>query len=128
MAKGKRIVSYRDDNIIRNGTTTIVYGTTRVEAKGVTLLNLEKVVNHGFKLLNGGHGVTKGVSKLHPDDEYDQLKGKMVASKKAELKGLKVSRELLVQYIGELETTLGDIQAELKRIDERRDSLLNQGA
>ena len=119
MKAKKKIVRYHNEECIKNGTTTIVYGTLGVQAKGQVHETIKKVVKNGRTLLIGGHGLVKGVSRLHPEDSYDEMMGKMVASEKAEMKALKAGREILVDYAGELKAALKAVETEIGLIDER---------
>ena len=121
----KRIVSYRDVKRIANGTTTIVYGKTRIKAKGHVAEDLIKTIKVLGNIYGGGEGIAQGVAKLHPEDTYDAKSGQIVASKKAEIKGLVASRKILVEALANLDVVAEDLRAEIASIDARHESLRN---
>ena len=121
--KTRRMVSYRDGQVIRNDTTTIVYGNLTIKTKGQLRKDMISLVEASENLLGGGRGKTKGVSKLHPEDTYDEKTGKIVASKKGEMQGLRASKKVLVDYIGTLEKVLAAMKTQVELVDARYDSL-----
>lgn len=115
-------------NIIKNNTTTIVYGQTIMDLKN----SQTKKINQTTEkiLLNLGELqimpiVTRGVAKLHPDDKYDEKKGIHVASRKAELKGrvkyynkLADTYDLVSSLSDLLETEMTNEEAKLHKIED----------
>lgn len=118
-------VKVTDKEVIKNGTTTIVNNETEIRFddkfwdefyKFVDFMTDEGIaVDVSFK--------NKGVSKLHPDDTYDELKGKVIASKKAEVKGLKDAYDFLGIARDYLIEMLADIAVKRHSLNKRRTSL-----
>lgn len=118
-------VKVTDKEVIKNGTTTIVNNETEIRFddkfwdefyKFVDFMTDEGMeVDVAFK--------NKGVSKLHPDDVYDELKGKVIASKKAEVKGLKDAYDFLGIAQDYLIKMLSDISIKRTRLLKRKTSL-----
>lgn len=118
-------VKVTDREVIKNGTTTIVNNETEIRFddkfwdefyKFVDFMTDEGMeVDVSFK--------NKGVSKLHPDDTYDELKGKVIASKKAEVKGLKDAYDFLGIAQDYLIEMLSDISIKRTRLLKRKTSL-----
>lgn len=118
-------VKVTDKEVIKNGTTTIVNNETEIRFddkfwdefyKFVDFMTDEGMeVDVSFK--------NKGVSKLHPDDTYDELKGKVIASKKAEVKGLKDAYDFLGIAQDYLIEMLSDISIKRTRLLKRKTSL-----
>ena len=115
-------------NIIKNNTTTIVYGQTIMDLKN----SQTKKINQTTEkiLLNLGELqimpiVTRGVAKLHPDDKYDENTGIHVASRKAELKGrvkyynkLADTYNLVSNLLDLLEAEMTNEEAKLHKIED----------
>lgn len=118
-------VKVTDKEVIKNGTTTIVNNETEIRFddkfwdefyKFVDFMTDEGMeVDVSFK--------NKGVAKLHPDDVYDELKGKVIASKKAEVKGLKDAYDFLGIAQDYLIEMLSDISIKRTRLLKRKTSL-----
>ena len=121
--KTKRMVSYRDSEVIKNGTTTIVYGDIVIKTKGQLREDMISLVDTSRNLLGGGVGRTKGVSKLHPEDVYDEKTGKIVASKKGEMQGLRASKKVLADYVANLEKVLAAMKTQVALVEARYESL-----
>lgn len=117
------MVSYRDSKVIKNGTTTIVYGNITIKAKGQLREDMISLAEASRDLIGGGRGETKGVSKLHPEDVYDEKIGKIVASKKGEMQGLRASKKILVEYVESLEKVLAAMKTQVALVDARYESL-----
>lgn len=117
------MVSYRDSEVIKNNTTTIVYGNLTIKAKGQLREDMISLLDASRDLLGGGRGKTKGVSKLHPEDVYDEKTGKIVASKKGEMQGLRASKKVLTKYIDNLEKVLAAMKTQVALVDARYESL-----
>lgn len=109
-------------NIIQNGTTTVVYGETHMdENKSVALtVKLGRVAGMLGKI-SYDKIVTRGVSKLHPADKYDEKTGVKIASRKAELKGrikyynkLADAYDLLAEVLDSLETEMSNEEKRLE--------------
>lgn len=114
---------YKDERVIRNGTTTIVYGIstfkngTNLETSSVKLYDaISEVITGGYE--------TKGIAKLNPEDKYSESTGVVVASNKAELRGnkklcqdLKGLLELTKAYEGVLTEAINELEV---RADEIR--------
>lgn len=102
-----KVVKYRDVNTIHNGTTTISLGAANLHnAYGEQLFNLlQKAV---VDTLFSGEVKVKGVAKLSPNDTYDAKTGKVIASRKAELRAhrhfltrLQKAKKALDKYLDE---------------------------
>ena len=117
------MVSYRDSKVIKNDTTTIVYGDVEIRAKGQLRLDMLSLADATENLVHGGRGETKGVSKLHPEDVYDEKTGKIVASKKGEMQGLRACKKVLVEYVKNLEKVLAAMKTQVALVDARYESL-----
>ena len=119
-------------NIIKNKTTTIVYGQTIMDSKNPQAKKINETTE---KILVKVAGlqitpiVTRGVAKLHPDDEklelYDEKKGIHIASRKAELKGrvkyynqLADTYDLVSTLLDLLETEMTNEEAKLHKIED----------
>ena len=80
----KKKTLYKNAKTVYNGTTTIVYGELSTRPSGL----LDAAAADLMYKVHKVHTTTlvgKGVSKLNPIDQYDENKGIMVASNKAEL-------------------------------------------
>lgn len=124
MSRKKRIVSYHDEKRIDNGTTTIMYGKTEILARGKTRVDVEELAQRCRELTYGGSLVARGVAKLHADDKYDSKTGKIVASKKAELVGLKKAHKYLDKVLENLEAVRNDVLEELAKVKYRKETLM----
>ena len=118
-------VKVTDKEVIKNGTTTIVNNETEIRFDDKFWDEFYKFVDF---MTDEGMAVdvafkNKGVSKLHPDDTYDELKGKVIASKKAEVKGLKDAYDFLGIARDYLIEMLADIAVKRHSLDKRRTSL-----
>lgn len=118
-------VKVTDKEVIKNGTTTIVNNETEIRFDDKFWDEFYKFVDF---MTDEGTAVdvafkNKGVSKLHPDDTYDELKGKVIASKKAEVKGLKDAYDFLGIARDYLIEMLADIAVKRHSLDKRRTSL-----
>ena len=116
-------ILYRDDRVIRNGTTTIVYGISKFKRGTNFETSSVKLYNAIRDVFTGGYE-TKGVSKLNPEDKYSESTGVVVASNKAELRGnkklcqdLKGLLELTKAYEGVLTEAINELEV---RADEIR--------
>ena len=125
-----------DKEVIKSGTKTIVKNETRLVFNNkfwdsfFALLELLTDEGTAADIRSVNFDVAKfvpfvhfGVAKLHPDDTYDELKGKVVASKKAELKGLKDVYKLLDNAEDLLIEMLMDIAIKRHRLLKRQKSL-----
>lgn len=117
-----KLVKYEDIRKIKNGTTTIIYGTTVVEPSGILRTDLSKFAKDFKNLLTSGYE-TRGVAKLSPEDTYDELSGVIVASKKAERVGIRVVKRNLKTTIKSMQLLLDDLKAELSLIEHREEVL-----
>lgn len=118
-------VKVTDKEVIKNGTTTIVNNETEIRFDDKFWDEFYKFVDF---MTEDGAAVdvafrNKGVSKLHPDDVYDELKGKVIASKKAEVKGLKDAYDFLGIARDRLIEMLADISIKRMRLLKRKTSL-----
>lgn len=118
-------VKVTDKEVIKNGTTTIVNNETEIRFDDKFWDEFYKFVDF---MTDEGMAVdvsfrNKGISKLHPDDVYDELKGKVIASKKAEVKGLKDAYDFLGIARDYLIEMLADIAVKRHSLNKRRTSL-----
>ena len=118
-------VKVTDKEVIKHGTTTIVNNETEIRFDDKFWDEFYKFVDF---MTDEGMAVdvafkNKGVSKLHPDDTYDELKGKVIASKKAEVKGLKDAYDFLGIARDYLIEMLADIAVKRHSLNKRRTSL-----
>ena len=129
MAKHNKTVCFKADRqcgkCIKNGTTTVVYGLLEVKAKGEVRDNLARTATKCLAFGKGFAGDFRGVAKLHPEDTYDEMTGKVIAASKAEMKALKAARKKVVEFIDDLETTKTDMEREVGFIDARLRALEN---
>lgn len=113
-------------NIIKNGTTTVVYGETSMReslakkvAEAVSDILQETIVASSRVI------VTRGVSKLAPGDEYDEKKGIHLASRKAELKGrIKYYNQLADAYDAGVKL-LDILEEEMKKEEVKLKNIVN---
>lgn len=119
----RRFVVYKDDKIIQNGTTTVALGHAEMNQHCELYSDLEKILDEIYHLEMVVH-FARGVSKLHPEDTYDELSGKIVASKKAEISALKQSKKDLLKLKRFIDMINNDIHNEITAIDHRVDNLL----
>lgn len=110
----------KDIKVLKNGTTTIV--TTESE------ITLTREFYKNFRILEDlscilGVITTKGVSKLHPEDEYDEKTGRIIASKKAELKANKIIQTRLLEMRKALANMRSEIEDDILRLAFRAESL-----
>ena len=115
-------ILYRDDRVIRNGTTTIVYGISKFKRGTNFETSSVKLYNAIRDVFTGGYA-TKGVSKLNPEDKYSESIGVVIASNKAELGGNKALRkdlkellELVKNYEGILSETINELEVRADKI------------
>lgn len=118
-------VKVTDKEVIKSGTKTIVKNETEIRFDDKFWDEFYKFVDF---MTDEGMAVdvsfkNKGVSKLHPDDTYDELKGKVIASKKAEVKGLKDAYDFLGIARDYLIEMLADIDSKRNRLIKRQKSL-----
>ena len=118
-------VKVTDKEVIKNGTTTIVNNETEIRFDDKFWDEFYKFVDF---MTDEGMAVdvafkNKGVSKLHPDDTYDELKGKVIGSKKAEGKGHQDADDLLRTPRDYLIEMLADIAVKRHSLNKRRTSL-----
>ena len=111
----------RDVKKIKNGTTTIVENEMYVNFTDDFYRDLSTVEYLGAprETIFGA----KGVSKLHPDDTYDEETGRIIASKKAEIKANKLVQKYLGVMKECLENMLAEVTTDLARLDNREKSL-----
>ena len=88
----KRIVcyNYARDRVILNGTTTIAYGNAWANTNNKFGLDASKLIG-SLIWLSKAKWAGKGIAKLSPDDTYDELSGRIVASKKSEKMAIKLA-------------------------------------
>ena len=118
-------VKVTDKEVIKNGTTTIVNNETEIRFDDKFWDEFYKFIDF---MTEDGAAIdiafkNKGVSKLHPEDEYDELKGKVIASKKAEVKGIKDAYDFLGIAQDYLIEMLADIAIKKHRLLKRKTSL-----
>ena len=113
---------YKDGRVIRNGTTTIVYGISKFK-RGTNLAIASVKLHDAIRDIFTGDYETKGVAKLSPEDPYSEAIGVAVASNKAELRGNKVLRkdlkellELVKNYEGILSETINELEVRADKI------------
>jgi hypothetical protein len=122
--KNRRITGYHDTKHIKNEETTIVYGCTDIKAKRKVAEDFNKLGTSLLYLSHAGVNLeTKGVSKLHPEDSYDEKTGRIVASIKAELKGLDKAEECLNELKSLMLTCMTEIDEEMEKLTARKHSL-----
>lgn len=117
-------VPCRDVRTIKNGSTTIVTTETMVmysDEFHYALHDLDRLVYE--PMLN--YYLTKGVAKLHPEDTYDEITGRIVASKKAEIKGNRISQRHLNDVKEVLESLLNEVNGKIARLEAREKSLVS---
>lgn len=113
-------------NIIKNGTTTVVYGETSMK-ESLAQKVAEAVSNVVQKTLIASSKVivTRGVSKLHPGDKYDEKTGIHLASRKAELKGrIKYCNQLADAYNASVKL-LDILEEEMKKEEVKLKNIVN---
>ena len=113
---------YKDGRVIRNGTTTIVYGISKFK-RGTNLAIASVKLYDALRDIFTGDYETKGVAKLSPEDKYSESIGVVIASNKAELRGNKALRkdlkellELVKNYEGILSETINELEARADKI------------
>lgn len=124
----KRIVNYRERHTVRNGAATIALGTSAVEARGPMLHVLENVIREAEDLVYyPQRRDVKGVAKLHPEDVDNAVTGKIVASEKAEIQGLRLGVAQLGKFAKDLTEALSHVDAQISvclgRIKELEDDV-----
>ena len=115
-------ILYRDDRVIRNGTTTIVYGISKFKRGTNFETSSVKLYNAIRDVFTGGYE-TKGVSKLNPEDKYSESIGVAVASNKAELCGNKTLRKDLKELLELVKAYEGVLTEAIDELDERVDKI-----
>ena len=107
-------------NIIQNGTTTVVYGETHMDVNKCNQITLKLADTAGILgSIAYDKIVTRGVSKLHPDDKYDEKTGVKIASRKAELKGRIKYYNKLADAYDLLAEALDLLDAEMSKEEQR---------
>ena len=113
---------YKDDRIIRNGTTTIAYGISKFK-RGTNLAIASVKLHDAIRDIFTGDYETKGGAKLSPEDKYSESIGVVIASNKAELRGNKALRkdlkellELVKNYEGILSETINELEVRADKI------------
>ena len=115
MNKYKEEKKYTSDgravkNVIKNGTTTVVYGQVQVDDN--LKERVYKSLNLACILVASNVESTKGVAKCQPGDKYDENVGVTVASRKAEVKARGKYLNALSKAEKLLEEALAEIRAE----------------
>ena len=117
-------VPCKDVRTIKNGTTTIV--TTETVVKFTDEFNwANSMLDHLAYSFDRNVYLTKGVAKLHPEDEYNEITGRIIASKKAEVKGNKMAQRHLADVKEVLEIMLKEVNGKIARLEAREKSLVN---
>lgn len=114
-----------DVKVIKNGTTTVVIHNADLKYNQAVVDNINDTYDHLAQLFffSGSAVVTKGVSKLCPGDTYDEVTGKIVASKKAELKADKILKKRLARVYGELVSLTSDVVEYIRDLDDRDEDI-----
>lgn len=110
----------KDVKVLKNGTTTIVTTDAMI-----------KLTEEFYKSLDTLEELSctpelftaKGVSKLHPEDEYDEKTGRIIASKKAELKVNKIIQTRLMEMQNLLYKMKCEIEDDILRLAFRTERL-----
>ena len=91
----KRLFKYDTSGVLINETTTVVTGLVftkdyKREQIGQELDKIDKLCHAaGYDKFNFSTLIScKGVAHLSPEDKYDEDKGRILAARKAELKGI----------------------------------------
>ena len=117
-----KLIKYNDNEVITNGTTTIVYGMAEVRPTGKVVDSMNKATK-AMQDLFDSYVVAKGVAKLAPGDTFDAETGRVVASKKAERTSSKVLRKTVTKAIVELENLVNVLKEDRAALDARCDTL-----
>lgn len=120
----KRIVcyNYARDRVIINGTTTIAYGSAWANTNNKFGLDASKLIGSIIEL-SRANWAGKGIAKLSPDDTYDELSGRIVASKKSEKMAIKLALKDLLRVQKNLNAVSEEIQGEIDALLGRLESL-----
>ena len=120
----KRIVcyNYAKDRVILNGTTTIAYGNAWANTNNKFGLDASKLIGSIIGL-SQAKWAGKGIAKLSPDDTYDELSGRIVASKKSEKMAIKLALGDLLKVQKNLNAVSEEIQGEIDALVSRLESL-----
>ena len=124
MARSKRQVCYRDNRVIKNGDATIVYGDTYVKLAGKVKDDFMKLAEMlALSAVGKVTYETRGISKKHPEDTYDERTGRILSSVRAEVKGAEKAEEFLREFKAVLMTCEDDLSIELAKVKARKESL-----
>jgi len=111
----KKLVHYKDTNVIFNEPVTVSYGFAYVDSSDFDTLfdNMVCVVNHMLDSRYYG----KGVARCSTLDDYDKGVGNVVASCKAELNAIKKA-EKDVEAVQRAVSKLNDyLTSELEKLE-----------
>ena len=110
--------------IVHNGDTTVVYGKTTIEFwTHDEALAFKNALDALYDLGGCDAILTKGVSKRHEGDAYDEKIGETAASMKAERTGNRLAKAKLGATIASLEALLALLKEADDELDHRSDCL-----
>ena len=91
-------INYTKEKTIHNGTTTIVYGTADY-VENTPLVNKMLDVYKQIHDTLSCYVEKRGISRLHPLDQYDEKRGNQIASYKSEINCISVIQKDLCKLL-----------------------------
>lgn len=112
----------KDVKVIKNGTTTAVIAETNIRFSNQFKESVYDLTNMFWELQEMPI-ISKGVSKLCPGDEYNEETGRIIASKKAEIKGNRIAKHKLENLAMTLSVMQGEILGYIMQLSMRDQTL-----